>query len=45
VKQLETELGAPVALKAYVRFALGDGVEKVVSDFAAEVKAQASGQR
>jgi elongation factor Ts len=45
VKQLESEVGSAVTLKGYVRFALGDGVEKVVSDFAAQVKAQASGQR
>ena len=35
------ELGAPVQLKAYVRYALGEGVEKVESNFAAEVQAQA----
>ena len=27
----------PVALKGFVRFALGEGVEKKVDDFAAEV--------
>lgn len=35
------ELGAPVQLKAFVRYALGEGVEKVESNFAAEVQAQA----
>lgn len=35
------ELGAPVHLKAYVRYALGEGVEKAESNFAAEVQAQA----
>jgi len=35
------ELNAPVLLKAYVRFALGEGIEKAESDFAAEVMAQA----
>lgn len=35
------ELNAPVLLKAYVRYALGEGIEKVESDFAAEVMAQA----
>jgi len=35
------ELNAPVLLKAYVRFALGEGIEKTESDFAAEVMAQA----
>ena len=35
------EIGAPVALKAYVRFQLGEGIEKKESDFAAEVAAAA----
>jgi elongation factor Ts len=35
------EVGAPVHLKAYVRYALGEGVEKAESNFAAEVQAQA----
>jgi elongation factor Ts len=33
------QAGAPVALKAYVRFQLGEGIEKKESDFAAEVAA------
>jgi elongation factor Ts len=33
--------GAPIALKGYVRYALGEGIEKETSDFAAEVAAQA----
>jgi elongation factor Ts len=37
------ELGSPVTLKAFARFALGEGVEKKTDDFAAEV-AQLSGQ-
>lgn len=43
-EMLETaskELNAPVTLKAYVRYALGEGVEKAESDFASEVMAQA----
>lgn len=32
-----SDVGAPVALKAYTRFALGEGIEKVADDFAAEV--------
>jgi elongation factor Ts len=43
-EMLETaskELNTPVTLKAYVRYALGEGVEKAESDFAAEVMAQA----
>jgi len=35
------EIGAPVMLKAYVRFQLGEGIEKKESDFAAEVAAAA----
>ena len=31
------QLGAPVTVKGFVRFALGEGVEKKVDDFAAEV--------
>jgi elongation factor Ts len=37
------ETGAPLALKGFVRFGLGEGVEKKTDDFAAEV-AQLSGQ-
>ena len=37
-------VGAPVALKGYVRYALGEGIEKQESDFAAEVAAAASTQ-
>ncbi|WP_166037710.1 translation elongation factor Ts [Sphingosinicella sp. YJ22] len=33
------ELGAPVTLNAYIRFQLGEGIEKQESDFAAEVAA------
>lgn len=35
------EIGAPVALTGFVRYALGEGIEKEESDFAAEVQAQA----
>ncbi len=35
------DLKTPVLLKAYVRYALGEGIEKIESDFAAEVMAQA----
>jgi elongation factor Ts len=34
-------LGAPISLNAYVRFQLGEGIEKKESDFAAEVAAAA----
>jgi elongation factor Ts len=36
--------GAPVALKGFVRYALGEGIEKQESDFAAEVAAAAGTQ-
>jgi elongation factor Ts len=36
--------GAPVAIKAFVRFGVGEGVEKKADDFAAEVAAM-SGQK
>ena len=35
-------VGAPVELKGYVRYALGEGIEKQETDFAAEVAAAAS---
>jgi elongation factor Ts len=35
------EVGAPVQLSSYVRFQLGEGIEKKESDFAAEVAAAA----
>ena len=37
-------IGAPVELKGFVRYALGEGIEKDTGDFAAEVAAAASGQ-
>ena len=37
------EIGAPVSIKGFVRFALGEGVEKKEEDFAAEVAAVAGG--
>ncbi|HYJ51846.1 MAG TPA: translation elongation factor Ts [Allosphingosinicella sp.] len=39
------EAGAPIALKSYVRFQLGEGIEKKVDDFAAEVAAAAGVQK
>ena len=35
----EKAAGAPIALRSYVRFQLGEGIEKAASDFAAEVAA------
>ncbi|MEW6437045.1 MAG: translation elongation factor Ts [Pseudomonadota bacterium] len=43
LKEAEGAAGAPVTLKTFVRYALGEGIEKQESDFAAEVAA-ASGQ-
>ena len=41
VEQFSKELGAPVVLKDFVRYTLGEGIEKEQTDFAAEVQAQA----
>jgi elongation factor Ts len=43
VKAAEAEVGAPIAVTGFVRFQLGEGVEKEESDFAAEVAAAARG--
>lgn len=43
IESLAKELGKPVALTGFVRFALGEGIEKEESDFAAEVAAAAKG--
>ncbi len=43
LKDAEKTVGAPVALTAFARFQLGDGIEKKVEDFAAEVAATAKG--
>jgi len=37
------EIGAPIAIKGFVRFALGEGIAREESDFAAEVAAQVAG--
>ena len=39
LKAAEKEIGAPAKISGFVRFALGEGVEKEESDFAAEVAA------
>ena len=41
VDQFAKEIGTPVVLKRFVRYNLGEGIEKEESDFAAEVQAQA----
>src|SRR3982074_2539506 len=44
VKEAEGRIGAPVKITGFVRYALGEGIEKQETDFAAEVAA-ASGQK
>lgn len=41
VAEAAKEIGAPVELKAFARFTLGEGIEKKEEDFAAEVAAAA----
>ena len=43
VKAASEEAGAPVEITAFVRFLLGEGIEREESDFAAEVAAAAKG--
>ena len=43
VEQAGKEAGAKIVLKDYVRFQLGEGIEKEESDFAAEVAAAVAG--
>ena len=43
VQEAAKAAGAPVTLKGFVRYALGEGIEKQESDFAAEVAAAAGG--
>jgi elongation factor Ts len=40
LEQVSKEVGAPVAVKSFVRFETGEGLEKKSEDFAAEVAAQ-----
>jgi elongation factor Ts len=41
LKEAEKDFGAPATITGFVRFALGEGVERETSDFAAEVAAYA----
>lgn len=43
VEQAASEIGKPVVLKGFVRFQLGEGIEKAEEDFAAEVAKVANG--
>lgn len=41
LKESEGKVGGPIAIGGFVRYALGEGIEKEETDFAAEVAAQA----
>lgn len=41
IAEASKEIGAPIVLKNFIRYGLGEGIEKEETDFAAEVKAQA----
>ena len=41
LKEAEGKVGAPIKIAGFVRYALGEGIEKAESDFAAEVAAAA----
>lgn len=43
IKEAEGRVGGAITLKGFVRFALGEGIEKQEADFAAEVAAAAKG--
>lgn len=43
VKNAEADVGAPISVVGFVRFGLGEGIEKEEADFAAEVAAAARG--
>ncbi|MFC7400350.1 translation elongation factor Ts [Chelatococcus sp. GCM10030263] len=44
LKEAEGRVGGPIKLTGFVRYALGEGIEKEEADFAAEVAAAAGGQ-
>jgi elongation factor Ts len=44
LKESEGKVGGPVSITGFARFALGEGIEKEETDFAAEVAAAAGGQ-
>jgi elongation factor Ts len=43
LKEAEGKVGAPIKVTGFVRFDRGEGIERVESDFAAEVAATAKG--
>ena len=44
LKEAEGKVGGPIKVTGFVRYALGEGIEKQETDFAAEVAA-ASGKK
>ena len=44
VKEAEAKAGAPIKIAGYVRYALGEGIDRPQTDFAAEVAAAAGTQ-
>ena len=44
VESVAKAAGADIAIKKFVRFETGEGIEKKVDDFAAEVAAQVAGK-
>jgi elongation factor Ts len=45
VRAAEKTVGAPIKITKFVRYALGEGIDRKDDDFAAEVAAAASGTR
>ena len=43
ISKASTKAGKPITLSAFVRFKLGEGIEKEEKDFAAEVAEQLGG--
>jgi len=41
IEQLAKDVGAPVEVAGFVRYALGEGIERKEADFASEVAATA----
>jgi elongation factor Ts len=45
VKEAEKNVGAPIKVAAFIRYALGEGIERKEEDFAAEVAAAVGGSK
>ena len=39
IKEAETRIGSPIRVSGFVRYALGEGIDRPEADFAAEVAA------